>query len=55
MSGREVKYTGQAFQSGKAYCAAFCAFPVALIAGSGFTAVRVCNGLAMVGNSGGLQ
>ena len=43
MSGREVKYTGQVFQSGKAYCAAFCAFPVALIAGSGFTAS--CKGL----------
>ena len=43
MSGREVKYTVQAFQSEKAYCAAFCASPVALIAGSGFTAS--CKGL----------
>ena len=30
MSGREVKYTVQAFQSEKAYCAAFCASPAEL-------------------------
>ena len=40
-------------QSGKTYCAAFCASPVVLLEGSGYNAS--CNGLQCLENSSGLQ
>ena len=56
----DVVYDVVDVQSGKTYCAAFCASPVAQLAGSGYNArchqlVVVCNGLATVGNSSRLN